>query len=379
MNPGTCKLAAVFALCLCVLMRAEGMPKAAFKLNKVFDLKVNPDSSKAFLSPSGKTIFLLNGSRLSVVDWKSKVTTATKDFSALPCDEKEPTFSHWAVLPSESEAVASYCGQLFVVSLDTLSAKGPLNVSGEDVRMMAVSHKGDLVAANLIKRAGSGPPTNEVVVFETHNWQPIVRWPVNAQSLAFSPDSSLLAIGRSTVDAGKTVRSVGVEVRSLRTGGLTSQWSCDVNLACAGAPSFLPGHPGVLATTFRRDEDGIGLELWDVRDGKKLRKITFEGKEGGGPFLVSPDSRFVIGTNADDPGDSPEYTQDMIVWDLKTGEKIYETPKIRWTSLDRLAFAAGKEGTWFAKADFDLIGVSGDGKYLLVREHKHLALYEVVQ
>ncbi|MDP9262980.1 MAG: hypothetical protein M3O85_01525, partial [Acidobacteriota bacterium] len=117
------------------------------------------------------------------------------------------------------------------------------------------------------------------------------------------------------------------------------------------------------------------LECWNARDGKRLRKVGLEGKGGG--LVFAPHGSFVIGSNIDDPEDSPEYIQHIIVWDPKTGERIYETPRIRWTLLDHLAFAAGQEGTWFPKADFDLIGLSDDGKYLLVREHQRIVLYEV--
>ncbi|MDP9264261.1 MAG: hypothetical protein M3O85_08090, partial [Acidobacteriota bacterium] len=234
-------------------MPVKALPKATFKLDKVFDLKVNPDSSKAFLSPSGKKIFLLDGPLLSVIDWKSKVTTATKDFSALPCDHKKPDFFHWIVLPSESEAVASYCDQLFVINLETLSAKGPLNASGGSTRLMVASLRVDLVAVEFFRKGAAGP-TNEVVVFETHNWEPVQRWAVDANSLAFSPDGSLLAIGRSAVDAGETVRSVGAEVRSLRTGEVTAQWWCEVAAGCAGNPQFLTDLSDVLCTSGGLDE-----------------------------------------------------------------------------------------------------------------------------
>ncbi len=336
-----------------------------FELRKVFEFK--PSSWKewplAVLDPEGDTIYLLQGSEVQAIDWKSGRTVASTSYRNLRC-ASAVKLGGWHFVPGRSEILAAYCGSLYLIDRDTLKVKkqlvGELASGG-----LAISPDGQWVAVS-ISRGSKAEFRYYVYLFDTANWDIAQRWFVDADGLSFSSDGKLLAIGRSRANEKKWVVSCGVEVYQVPSGQLYAEWWRDKKDICFRDPVFVVGNPDSLVTLGSSTEE---LIMWDVKDRTIRMRLKSQRPISG--FLVSPDGSWLIANVSNDPEDTPEYNQDFVVWDLSSGAVLYDSPKIKWSPFAKLI------DLW-SRAALQLNSLSRDGKYLLVTKYKQLILYEIV-
>ena len=94
-------------------------------------------------------------------------------------------------------------------------------------------------------------------------------------------------------------------------------------------------------------------------------------------FLVSPDGSLAICDIASDPEDSPEFAQDLLIFDLESGSLVYESPKYQWTREAVRSYIDDREGGWVDQSELTRRGISKDGKYLLITKPGKMILYEI--
>jgi hypothetical protein len=223
-----------------------------------------------------------------------------------------------------------------------------------------------MVAVSTEGSAGNGS-RREVAVFDTKNWEIIAKFPIDADGLSFSHDGRLLAIAEVKTDERKRVVACGIQIREIPSGALVSEWWKEVRDACPKEPVFLDGEPPLLLAL---DSGGSEIRIWDAKEGTLRRQIRSPRPITG--FLVSPHGDWVITNVSNDPQDTPDNAQDFVVWDLRSGAILYESPKEPWRPLEKLFDA-------MARSALRLNSLSADGRLLLVTRHKKLVVYEILR
>lgn len=363
--------ALLFLVVLTGIGYGKSNPAAGFEMRKVFEFK--PESwrkwPKAVLDPAGNKVFLLQGSRLQVINWRQKRIVASRRYAESYC-QGDPYFYGWHFIPNHSQILAVYCGSLFLVDGESFDfVKRLISGPPDYVVALTVSPDGKRAAIATYRPPSRGGPRSQILVLQTTSWHLAKRWDIESSSLAFSNDGELLAITRTLVDDRKRLLKCGVEIRHVDSGELYSEWWRGAQEGCLDSPRFVPDHPELVATNRARSFDVFTLELWDWKSGQLVREIPFEHRSRGGA-LFSPDWRWAIGTAVDDPQDSPEFIQDFIVWDVSSGKIIYQTPKTHWTSIP----APNR----VPHGSLELASISSDGRFLLVVRYEQVLVYEIV-
>ena len=191
-------------------------------------------------------------------------------------------------------------------------------VSHFEVTALAVSPDGSIVAVGTsigqvkLYRARTGEllrllddqPAKLADKKTPGNWKPLARAMGSVESLAFSPDGSLLAMcGSSFPDYSRIFdkserldeRSTGpgrLKIWDVQTGRLVHDL---VGHSVASAVSFSPdGSLLASAGSWLSDaETGTGVVVWNARAGTKLRTISIEANGGTHSMAFSPDGKLM--------------------------------------------------------------------------------------
>jgi len=296
-----------FPAFLALLACGTGLLRASepvFNLKKVFES--TPRSWKewpvAELSPAGDQIYLLQGSKVQIINRKSGQIIASASYEDIPCNSAVK-LQGWDLLPGKAEMLVVYCGSLLLVDRATLKVKRRLLPDPPDMLgRLELSPSGEMVAVSVYRPGAVNFAAHQyVVVVDTKNWAVLHRWPADDSGLSFSSDGKLLAIGRKKVNDKKLVVSCGVEIREVASGQLYAEWWKSARDVCPGDAQFVPGDSNTLVTLESVYPDFV---FWDAKSGEIKKRIR--SPRPVHTFLFSPDARWLIADVANDPGDTPE-------------------------------------------------------------------------
>jgi len=296
----------------------------------------NKGSSIAF-SPDGK--FLVCGGSKGAKVWD--VESLTKEWQFRSLD------SGWglrsmALSPSgDLLALGHEEGSIEIWNLDECRRISTLNGGWAEVLSLALSPDGKLLAAGLDDgrvKLWNLETGEEIYVLNTQAYQ--------VPSLAFSPDGNLLAIGNSVakvwnVATGEEVYSFPLvpfaytrmvftpngRFLALATYDGIDLWDVKTGRKARTFPST--GRPWSFAFSPKGDlllvVDEGGGRLWDMKSGNQI--WTFKAEP---PISFSPDGQWIV---AGSPGDEGA----LSLWNLKTREEYYTFSK---GHIEHIAFSA---------------------------------------
>ncbi len=325
------------------------------------DLKCVRNCPEAELSWSGDLIYLLYRDVVKVLDVRTTQEVAQRSFRDLPCKEAGVKVQRlgWPLsmtsLTFSEKAVVNYCGSLYRVNSRSLEIERQL-VDAETgiARRVHVVPNRDLIAV-----AVQGTHTGQ---YETRFLSPTsgelaATWPMYEHFLRFSPDGKLAVVGRPVSDDPAWTGGC-LQVRSVPDGRIHLALKCQSAYSPVG---FLPPDGARLAAAHAERGYRVGWVIFAVADGRLLQRIQFESRYHS--LLVAPDWSYAISSLSDDPGDT-DVTQEFIVWDPMTGRILYQSPKKKYTILDKLQFGAGIRGRWLYRTSVSPKAVSAEWQVL---------------
>lgn len=159
---------------------------------------------------------------------------------------------------------------------------------------------------------------------------------------------------------------MGGRSRELPYGAVASRWDIGTRdeKYCPGEIYFLPQPNHLFVSPF-----SYGFAVWNATTGGLVREIKNDRRLAWySGIAVSPSRPWIAASLRDDPQDTPEGQQDFKIWDVTTGETVYETPLQPW-----------RWPYWTLKQNSPLyLRFSPDGRYLLVLKYKELKIYEIL-
>lgn len=325
-------------------------------------------SPRAYFSSDGQFVYLQHWHkpRVTVIDWKNQVAKAEVDFSHLPCGpSKNPRYNPLAGLypfPGGGFTLLRYCNAVYVLASQDLKVVARL-VDGENHNGLgwAVSKSGRTLAIGVYDKQAA---TSELWIYEIPHWdRPQALAISTGLGLALSSDGAVVAVRWfENVPGGKITERIGVDLYDTKTGKLVKRlFSFRPNYE--GSPHdklFLLDDgkrlliSGVLVEG-RYVEGRYGVSLWDVESGKLVRVIHDE--KNPELITVSPGERLVVvdvRPSKGRPIRAP--TRDYRIWDLETGQLLYESPEYRPDSSASAYLRANYGAT---------VQFSPDGQFLL--------------
>jgi hypothetical protein len=365
------------------------------ELKKAFEFKKKKPTAGGFavLAPQADRIFYPEVRTLQLIMVPTGKIAAQADYSRLPCAD---TLGEWwpkvevTLLPARQQILVEYCYSLFLADWSSLEIlrQIPVGEEGEQILRVNVLPGEQRVAVVVFKNyeiPGPKRHVQRIVILDTETWTELDSWVRDPDSRGFtvSPDGRLLVEAREPTEF-----TCAIQVRELNSRKLLAEWRFDrrgdpVDPGkrigfCPTFASFIPGRKAELVVNLA---DGR-LVIWNFEDGR-ITRVLRAPLSFGGLWLISPDGSFVIVNVSDDPQDSPEYYQEFIAWDLESGSVIYESPKLKWSFWDKLAFfSMGRivlTRNFYKKAGVELNNFSADGRYLLASYYDRLIMYEVVR
>ena len=202
--------------------------------------------------------------------------------------------------------------------------------------------------------------TNEILLYQISNWQLLLSIKVEADSLDFSPDGKMIALGINSeiggvqfrdVETGNVIKTFGdrqavwtVKISpkgdAIATGGYSSIiWSLDGSILDQFGPYISGGHTASIS--FSPDGDLLAegsdyyLKIWRVLDNGRVlnyREIDLSQYDNASIFdvAISPDGKSVAATLSSGVG----------VWNLSTGQCVfYSAVESGFASYNSLAWS----------------------------------------
>jgi hypothetical protein len=86
--------------------------------------------------------------------------------------------------------------------------------------------------------------------------------------------------------------------------------------------AFLPGGP-YLATT-----EGSALSVWDVDNGRVVRRIGTDDALLGGKFAFTPNGKWLVSSSllrSTLPGGEGDWKWSMLLWEMSSGKAVMQT------------------------------------------------------
>jgi len=307
------------------------------------------------------------------IDWRSGKQTREVDFSELPCDrgyfaemwkkiKDAERIGSWWPIPGTPYASMGYCGSQYIVDTRTLRIVRDLS----DFRQEGGWTSFDFLPKSGFVLVRRGLPQENVVPSELYRfdtWELVRKWDYSKNSrLLLSQDEKYAFYLNEHKGPDGKPGGCEVSVEELTTGHPIEKWQlqegppdCPLALRFWGSSSDIV----VDWTTSAH----VVVSLRNIRTGKVLRTIRLEGAFPKSTD-ISPDGKYVVAGAWNDPQDSP-VSQDFKIWDLGTGEVVYETTKYRsvWGSRTH-----GRE----VHPSF-----SYDGKYLILVKERSVELLQI--
>ena len=355
----------------------SGHTNARIRLVPVYEFEADNEviSPRAYFSSSGELVYLRHWHkpRVSILDWKRQLVKGEVDFSYLPCGPSiNPRYNPLAGLypfPGGAFTLLRYCNAIYVLDSQNLKVVANL-VDGRTHNGLdwAVSKSGQVVALIVYNK---GEKRSELWIYEVPHWdRPKILDSDPLGGLSLSSNGRTITVGFDTGDPRRPAasdRRMGVDLYDT-TDGRKIKRVLSLDHYKAGFPHdnlFLLDEgkrlliSGVLVEG-RYVEGRYGVSMWDTESGKLVRVIHHE--KNPELITVSPDERLVVvdvRPNKHKPTREP--TRDYKIWDLETGQLLYESPEYRpYLFVPRLNASNYLRANYGATVQF-----SPDGQFLL--------------
>lgn len=326
----------------------------------------------AVLDPESQFLYVIERQKAVVreIDWRASKQVRAKDFSHLSCDRKNPhlwekykdapRLHRWKLIPGTPWVHMIYCQSVYLVDINTLEVVRKLIDGAVEWGSAFFLPGGDKV---LITRSA---PTENIwhrQLYRIDSWELLREWDDFAYfDVKFSPDGRY-GYFMSAVEGATGKMACGLSTYELLTGRLEKTWELKGDSAhCPWPFEFLGQSQDIVVDLAAGPR--VVVSLRDIHTGKVLRTIRLEGNSPKSRS-ISPDGRYVVAGAWDSPEDSP-VSQDFKIWDIQTGEVVYETPKYLsvWGSR-----TIGRE----VRPRF-----SDDGKYLILVKERSVELHRIL-
>lgn len=366
-------LGAALASAGSLVLPLRSAPKESDKLTlrRVYEYK---DQRKwtakmlATLDADGRFLYIAEWGVGSVlkIDWRASKVVNTADFSSLPCvrqyapawNIKHPArIVYWRLLSDTPYAHMGYCNSGYLVDTTSLDMVRKLDEDAlfsflPKVRQVLVSRTNDQQA----------PIRRELRRIDT--WELLREWDDPAGTWPdFSRDERHAYYMTERKDLGGKPAACEVTVQELSTGRVIDRRQLQQGPPeCPLVLAFSAQSPDLVLDATRDARTVISLR--NIKTGETVRTIRMEKIIPKSPS-VSPDGKYVVAGAWDDPGDSL-WSRDFVIWDLQTGEVVYQTGKYlsRWGSRTH-----GRE----VYPSF-----SDDGNYLVVVKERSVELLRII-
>jgi hypothetical protein len=204
--------------------------------------------------------------------------------------------------------------------------------------------------------------SRQLDLYELASWTRKSSPAAYADHFAFTGNSKHLII-RKTRGEGSMETIEWLEARNVPAGRIVKSWVPGEGVSLRRM-HFLSSRPTRMVTGAAGTDR---LAVCNVFGGTVVRKIVSDRAIAG--VLVDPAGRWAIGEVSNGSQETSPYWQDLRAWDLETGERIFEAPRVPWkqklTSDPRL------------EDKTRLLGVSNDGRHILSERKNQLHVHEV--
>lgn len=320
-------------------------------------------SSDALLDPEGRYLYLASVEKRAVhvtkIDWRNSRIEGEKTLRDSECEWAMV----WAWVPRTQLIHLRACGAHYILDAETLDIKRRLEGRrwGDG---FVFSPTGQVV---LISEYDEQLKSFQRALYELPSWTQIAPWEAPGQDEIFSLDGRYVIAKLIRTDEARPVliKECGVAFYEVPSGKLTSKWLVHSGQNsheghCWDTDPLIPNQPYFVVDELL----GNGRVVVDLRTGKIVYSLEPPDVAVATKPHVSPDGRFVVVGGWDDPEDQ-EWSRDFVIWDLKTRQIVYQSPKYRsvWgrSTHGRQVFPRFSE----------------DGKYLIVVREEAVELYAI--
>jgi len=360
--------ASVITVSLSPDLTAERKSAARIGLDLVYQVTMPANwkgQLKALLDTDSKYLYIAASSegklRLRILNWGTDKVVREADYSQWNCGSDN--ISVWDWVQGRPYIHLRYCRSEYLLDATSLAVVrriGDVHRSGEGAVFSAT---GDVVlvstfdvAEGKLKRA----------LHRVADWSKIGNWDHPGVGPAFTLDGRYIVVEdvRSGPWKGPTstvnrVLECGLSVYEVATGNRLAHWmtSPDEGQCLGGSLVFVPH------TRYHIIDQAPGhsFSVRELFTGEVLFDLPSELRPSTAPS-ISPDGQLVVAGAWDDPEDST-WSRDFIIWDLRTREVVYQTPRYRsvWGRN-----TTGREV--FPQFSFD-------GKYVIVAKEKAVEIW----
>lgn len=316
----------------------------------------------AVFDSTGAYVYLVRPeeSHVQLIDWRQDKELDSRTFKGLPCNARENgstgSIDFWTVLNDSLGILMGYCSHAYLIDPKTLDIKSTLPNG-------TISLSRNLLAEVVVEGDSfTGKNSIHILDLSTRSEVAVLKLPKGyPQALAFTADGSRL------VAQIEEVRRTSPGSRVLRRENCTLwMWSTqDWKVIQQSAKCFVdinipPGWNDAFVEILP-----TGFQVRHLSSGEVIRAISTDRRVSYPKF--SHNGRWVAASVADDPADAPDYSQDFRIWDLQSGQTVYESPRRKWDLF------GGRKYAPYVRLDW-----SPDDRYILVTRYGELAIYDLI-
>ena len=326
------------------------------------------ESPFAVFDPSGTLFYLVEPSakKVRVINWRERREIRSRSYLELCrgiAEHENHSIEAW--IPTENGILFHYCHSLYLIDPESLGIKYEFpSAEKEKLGIFSISPDSNLVAVEIVEGDRLSGNT-KLRVYDLVEGGAHVEFPIDGflSELAFTSDSEHLIGQIERIQPPRAGERVAYRVGCKLVLWKTATWeAANEKRYCVSSFSpitFLPNRPRLFLEVLPSK-----LRIRDLESGDVIQ--TIEADRSLSSVVVSHDGQWVAASVADDPADAPEYAQDFRIWDLETGQVLFETPKRKWPLFAGVDFAP-----------YVRLSVSRDDRYLLVTKFEKVSVYQI--
>lgn len=346
----------------CSVTRDSSHPPLSIKM--IYQVEVEKGTNVAFdLDSTWNRLLLIGPQKITIHrGWQGIGSEEVREitFDNLPCHYGgSAEITGWSWVPNTSYALLGYCLSLWAVDLETMRPVKRI-LAGDARVFRSLAHSSVSGVTAILSNLPDGEDFR-IEIFDHKSWTRIAAWEANdVYFLAgFTPDEDLVATFER--GAGIITETCGMIMYEVPSGKQLSRWEVVArDEPCPLVPKRIPRSEHLAVSAELGDRS---LKIWDVKTGRVTQRIQHDGYVYP-PFDVSPNGRWLAARVANDPRET-FVNQDFKIWDLATGQVVYESAK--YLQLWHPLLGVPPHGIIF----------SVDGKYLLVHKYSKIQIYKL--